>query len=128
MNWIDTAPVYGLGHAEEIVAKAVKTASVKPYIFSKCSRTWNENRETGNSLKEIRREIEESLRRLQVNTVDLYQMHWPKPEEDNEEGWSVMTDLQKEGKVRWIGVSNFEVAHMERVMKRRSLRTNRRIR
>jgi aryl-alcohol dehydrogenase-like predicted oxidoreductase len=117
MNWIDTAPVYGLGHAEQIVAKAVKAASVKPYIFSKCSRTWNEKRETGNNLKEIRREIEESLRRLQVNTIDLYQMHWPKPEEEIEEGWSVMSNLQKEGKVRWIGVSNFEVAHMERVMK-----------
>ena len=117
MNWIDTAPVYGLGHAEQIVAKAVKTASVKPYIFSKCSRTWNEKRETGNSRREISREIEDSLRRLQIDTIDLYQMHWPKPEQDIEEGWSVMTSLQKEGKVRWIGVSNFEVAHMERVMK-----------
>jgi aryl-alcohol dehydrogenase-like predicted oxidoreductase len=117
MNWIDTAPVYGLGHAEEIVAKAVKSASAKPYIFTKCSRIWNDLRETGNSLKGIRREIEESLQRLQVETIDLYQMHWPKPEEDIEEGWSVMADLQKQGKVRWIGVSNFEVAHMERVMK-----------
>ena len=117
MNWIDTAPVYGLGHSEEIVAKAVKSASVKPYIFTKCSRTWNDKRETGNSLKGIRREVEESLRRLQVDTIDLYQMHWPKPEEDIEEGWSVMADLQTQGKVRWIGVSNFEVGHMERVMK-----------
>ena len=117
MNWIDTAPVYGLGHAEEIVAKAVKSASAKPYIFTKCSRIWNDLRETGNSLKGIRREIEESLQRLRVETIDLYQMHWPKPEEDIEEGWSVMADLQKQGKVRWIGVSNFEVAHMERVMK-----------
>ncbi|WP_263366059.1 aldo/keto reductase [Edaphobacter bradus] len=117
MNWIDTAPVYGLGHSEEIVAKALKTASTKPYIFTKCSRTWNEKRETGNSLKEIRREVEDSLRRLQVEIIDLYQMHWPTPEEDIEEGWSVMADLHKEGKVRWIGVSNFDVAHMERVMK-----------
>ena len=117
MNWIDTAPVYGLGHSEEIVGKAVKSASAKPYIFTKCSRTWNEKRETGNSLKGIRREVEESLRRLQVDTIDLYQMHWPKPEDDIEEGWSVMADLQKQGKVRWIGVSNFEVTHMERVMK-----------
>ena len=117
MNWIDTAPVYGLGHSEEIVGKAVKSASAKPYIFTKCSRTWNEKRETGNSLKGIRREVEESLRRLQVSTIDLYQMHWPKPEDDIEEGWSVMADLQKQGKVRWIGVSNFEVGHMERVMK-----------
>jgi aryl-alcohol dehydrogenase-like predicted oxidoreductase len=117
MNWIDTAPVYGLGHAEEIVGKAVKSASSKPYIFTKCSRTWNAKRETGNSLKEIRREVEESLRRLQVEAIDLYQMHWPKPEAEIEEGWSVMAGLQQEGKVRWIGVSNFEVAHMERVMK-----------
>ena len=78
--------MYGLGHAEEIVAKAVKAASVKPYIFTKCSRTWNEKRETGNSLKNVRREIEESLRRLQVDVIDLYQMHWPKPEEEIEEG------------------------------------------
>lgn len=117
MNWIDTAPVYGLGHAEEIVGKAVKSASSKPYIFTKCSRTWNAKRETGNSLKEIRREVEASLRRLQVDTIDLYQMHWPKPEAEIEEGWSVMAGLQQEGKVRWIGVSNFEVAHMERVLK-----------
>ena len=117
MNWIDTAPVYGLGHSEEIVGKALNSASAKPYIFTKCSRTWNEKRETGNSLKGIRREVEESLRRLQVSTIDLYQMHWPKPEDDIEEGWSVMADLQKQGKVRWIGVSNFEVGHMERVMK-----------
>jgi aryl-alcohol dehydrogenase-like predicted oxidoreductase len=117
MNWIDTAPVYGLGHSEEIVGKAVKTASSKPYIFTKCSRTWNAKRETGNSLKEIRREVEASLRRLQVDTIDLYQMHWPKPEAEIEDGWSVMAGLQQEGKVRWIGVSNFEVAHMERVLK-----------
>jgi aryl-alcohol dehydrogenase-like predicted oxidoreductase len=117
MNWIDTAPVYGLGHSEEIVGKAVKSASAKPYIFTKCSRTWNEKRETGNSLKGIRREVEDSLRRLQVDAIDLYQMHWPKPEAEIEDGWSVMADLQQQGKVRWIGVSNFEVAHMERVLK-----------
>ncbi len=117
MNWIDTAAVYGLGHSEEIVARALKTATQKPYIFTKCGLVWDEKREVSNSLKQIRREAEDSLRRLAVETIDLYQVHWPKPDEEVEEAWSVMADLQKEGKVRWIGVSNFSVAQMERAMK-----------
>ena len=117
VNWIDTAAVYGLGHSEEVVGKAVKSASSKPYLFTKCSRVWNENREIGKSMKQIRREAEASLRRLQVEAIDLYQIHWPEPDEDIEEGWSVMADLQREGKVRWIGVSNFSVAQMERALK-----------
>jgi len=117
INWIDTAAVYGLGHSEEVVARALKTASQKPYVFTKCGLVWNEKREVGNDLKQVRRECEDSLRRLGVETIDLYQMHWPKPDEDIEEAWGVMADLRKEGKVRWIGVSNFSVSQMERAMK-----------
>jgi aryl-alcohol dehydrogenase-like predicted oxidoreductase len=117
INWIDTAAVYGLGHSEEVVGKAIKSSSHKPYLFTKCSMVWDEKREITNSLKQIRREVEDSLRRLQVEAIDLYQVHWPKPDEEIEEGWTVMADLQREGKVRWIGVSNFSVAQMERAMK-----------
>jgi aryl-alcohol dehydrogenase-like predicted oxidoreductase len=117
MNWIDTAAVYGLGHSEEVVARALKTTAHKPYVFTKCGLVWDEKREVPNSLKQIRREAEDSLRRLAVSAIDLYQIHWPKPEEEIEEAWGVMTDLQKEGKVRWIGVSNFTAEQMERVMK-----------
>jgi aryl-alcohol dehydrogenase-like predicted oxidoreductase len=117
MNWIDTAAVYGLGHSEEIVARALKTTSHKPYIFTKCGLVWDQKRETSNSLKQIRREVEDSLRRLAVEAIDLYQVHWPKPDEEIEEAWGVMADLRKEGKVRWIGVSNFSVEQMERIRK-----------
>ena len=117
INWIDTAAVYGLGHSEEVVARALKTTSHKPYIFTKCGLVWGEKREASNDLKQIRREAEDSLRRLGVDTIDLYQVHWPKPEEEIEEAWGVMADLQKQGKVRWIGVSNFSVEQMERVGK-----------
>jgi aryl-alcohol dehydrogenase-like predicted oxidoreductase len=117
INWIDTAAVYGLGHSEEVVARALKTASHQPYIFTKCGLVWDEKREVNNSLKHIRREAEDSLRRLAVDVIDLYQMHWPKPDEEIEEAWGVMADLQKEGKVRWIGVSNFSVDQMERIKK-----------
>jgi aryl-alcohol dehydrogenase-like predicted oxidoreductase len=116
LNWIDTAAVYGLGHSEEVVGQAVAKRANRPYIFTKCERIWNENREIGKSLKadSIRRECEASLRRLNVDTIDLYQIHWPEPDEDVEEGWSTLAKLQKEGKVRWIGVSNFNVAQLKR--------------
>jgi aryl-alcohol dehydrogenase-like predicted oxidoreductase len=117
INWIDTAAVYGLGHSEEVVARALKTASQKPYVFTKCGLVWGEKREVVNDLKQVRRECEDSLRRLGVEAIDLYQMHWPKPDEEIEEAWGVMADLRREGKVRWIGVSNFSVSQMERMMK-----------
>jgi aryl-alcohol dehydrogenase-like predicted oxidoreductase len=117
INWIDTAAVYGLGHSEEVVAKAVKSSPHKPYLFTKSSMVWDDKREITNNLKQIRREVEDSLRRLQVEAIDLYQIHWPKPDEDIEEGWTAMADLKREGKVRWIGVSNFNVAQMERALK-----------
>jgi aryl-alcohol dehydrogenase-like predicted oxidoreductase len=115
INWIDTAAVYGLGHSEEVVARAIKGRE-RPYIFTKCSLVWNEQREVGSSLKaeSIRREVEDSLRRLQVDVIDLYQIHWPNPDEQIEEGWRTLSDLQQEGKVRYIGVSNFNVEQMRR--------------
>ena len=116
-NWIDTAAVYGLGHAEIVVGKAVKERSDKPYVFTKCARVWNEERQIGKRLKKdsIKQECEQSLRRLGMETIDLYQIHWPKPDEDIEEGWQAMNELKTEGKVRWIGVSNFSRAQMERI-------------
>ena len=116
INWIDTAPVYGLGHSEEVVARALEGYSPRPFIFTKCARIWNEQREIQKSLKadSVRRELEASLRRLKTDAVDLYQMHWPEPDEDIEEGWSTMAALQREGKVRWIGLSNFKVEQMRR--------------
>jgi aryl-alcohol dehydrogenase-like predicted oxidoreductase len=117
VNWIDTAAVYGLGHSEEVVAKALQTASTQPYVFTKCERVWDEKGEITGSLKQVKREAEDSLRRLKVDVIDLYQIHWPQPDEEIEEGWTAMAELQREGKVRWIGVSNFTVPQMERAMK-----------
>jgi aryl-alcohol dehydrogenase-like predicted oxidoreductase len=117
INWVDTAAVYGLGHSEEIVGQALKEYSgERPYVFTKCSRVLNERGKISSNLKadSIRREVENSLRRLQVDVIDLYQMHWPNPEPDLEEGWSTMAQLKKEGKVRYIGVSNFNVEQMQR--------------
>ena len=116
INWIDTAPVYGLGHSEEVVARAVKGRADKPYIFTKCARVWDADGTLGYRLKadSLRREVEDSLRRLQVDTIDLYQIHWPQPDEDIEEGWATLAQLQQAGKVRYIGVSNFNAAQMER--------------
>ncbi len=116
INWIDTAAVYGLGHSEEVVARALEGMTEKPYIFTKCERIWNEKREIGKSLKadSIEREVEASLRRLKVDVIDLYQIHWPEPDEDIEEGWTTMAKLKEQGKVRYIGVSNFNVAQLKR--------------
>jgi aryl-alcohol dehydrogenase-like predicted oxidoreductase len=111
INWIDTAAVYGLGHSEEIVARALKDwTDTKPYVFTKCGMIWNEGREIDYSLKadSVRRECEESLRRLNIEVIDLYQIHWPADDlPETQEGWATLGALQKEGKVRWIGASNF---------------------
>ncbi len=117
INWIDTAAVYGLGHSEEVVGVALKSTSAKPYIFTKCSMTWGEDRKIVQTMKQIRKEVEGSLRRLGVDVIDLYQIHWPVPDSEIEEGWTTMAELQLEGKVRHIGVSNFSVAQMERALK-----------
>ncbi|NDJ10556.1 MAG: aldo/keto reductase [Acidobacteriia bacterium] len=116
LNWIDTAAVYGLGHSEEVVAQALKGRSNRPYVFTKCERTWGEDRQIRKSLKResIMAECEASLQRLQVDTIDLYQIHWPEPDEDVEEGWAALADLKQQGKVRWIGVSNFSESQLAR--------------
>ena len=119
INWIDTAAIYGLGHSEEVVGKAIAGRANRPYIFTKCGLVWNEKREISRSLKRdsVRREVEASLRRLRIDVIDLYQIHWPDPEPEIEEGWQTVAQLQKEGKLRWIGVSNFNVAQMKRAQK-----------
>ena len=119
INWIDTAAAYGLGHSEEVVARALQGRNQRPYVFTKCSLVWNERGEIGHSLKavSIRRECEQSLRRLKVDTIDLYQIHWPVLDEDIEEAWTELARLKDEGKVRHIGVSNFDAQQMQRVMR-----------
>ena len=115
INWIDTAAVYGMGHSEEVVALALRTwPGPRPYVFTKCGLRWDEQGYVHRSLNaaSIRQECEDSLRRLKLDAIDLYQVHWPT--EELEEGWSAMARLQKEGKVRWIGVSNFDVEEMGR--------------
>ena len=116
INWIDTAAVYGLGHSEEVVARALKGSSDRPYVFTKCERVWDAQGKVGSSLKadSLRRELEASLRRLQTDVIDLYQVHWPEPDADIEEGWSALAQFQAEGKVRYLGVSNFNVEQMRR--------------
>ncbi len=117
INWIDTAAGYGLGHSEEVVGQTLAGMSERPFVFTKCSMVWNEKGEFTSSLSRasVRRECENSLRRLKMDYVDLYQIHWPNPDPDIEEGWATLAELQKEGKVRWIGVSNFSVEQMKRV-------------
>jgi len=117
INWIDTAPVYGLGHSEELIGKALKQTGIRPFIATKCGLLWNEKGEKVNCLKRqsIRQECEASLRRLGVDVIDLYQMHWPEPDEDVEQAWQEMASLADEGKVRYIGVSNFDAGQIERV-------------
>jgi aryl-alcohol dehydrogenase-like predicted oxidoreductase len=116
-NWIDTAAVYGLGHSEEVVARALADwKGARPYVFTKCGMVWDDKRKVDYSLKadSIRRECENSLRRLKTDVIDLYQVHWPADEmAETEEGWTELARLQKEGKVRWIGTSNFDREQLE---------------
>jgi aryl-alcohol dehydrogenase-like predicted oxidoreductase len=119
VNWIDTAAVYGLGHSEEVVARALKTWSgPRPYVFTKCALRWDAKGQVQKALSadSIRREAEDSLRRLSLDVIDLYQIHWPSDPDSPtlEEGWSTLADLKREGKVRWIGVSNFNVQQLRR--------------
>jgi aryl-alcohol dehydrogenase-like predicted oxidoreductase len=117
VNWIDTAPVYGLGHSEEVVGKAIQGLRKKVIIATKCGLIWNERGKISGRLKgeSIRREVEESLLRLNIEVIDLYQIHWPNPDREIEEAWSTMADLVKEGKVRYVGVSNFSVEQIKRI-------------
>ena len=116
VNWIDTAAVYGLGHSEEVLARALKTTSHKPLVFTKCSLRWHEDRSIYRSLKSqsLEEELNNSLRRLGRDTIDLYQIHWPNPETEIEEGWETLLKFKKQGKIRYIGVSNFNVDQMKR--------------
>ena len=116
VNWIDTAAIYGLGHSEEIVGKAVKESAVKPFLFTKCGMVWDEQKQIKRTLRQIRNEVEQSLRRLQVEAIDLYQIHWPVEGESVEDAWATMAALRNEGKVRYIGVSNFTIDQMHRCM------------
>jgi aryl-alcohol dehydrogenase-like predicted oxidoreductase len=122
VNWIDTAAVYGMGHSEEVVACALKEwRGPRPYVFTKCVLRWDEKGKISQvfSADSIRRECEDSLRRLQVDTIDLYQIHWP-PDDNGpalEEAWQTLAALKKQGKVRWIGVSNFDVEQLKRAGK-----------
>jgi len=119
VNWIDTAAIYGLGHSEDIVARALRTTSHRPLVFTKCSMRWHADRSIYRSLKadSLAEELEGSLRRLGVETIDLYQVHWPNPDEEVEEGWAALERFRQQGKIRWIGVSNFNVEQMKRAQK-----------
>jgi aryl-alcohol dehydrogenase-like predicted oxidoreductase len=129
VNWIDTAAVYGTGHSEEIVAQALhQWKGKRPHVFTKCVLRWDENRKVhqDHSAASIRQECDDSLRRLETDVIDLYQMHWP-PSDNGaklEEAWQAMRDLQKQGKVRWIGVSNFSPEQMERAAKIAAVTSN----
>ena len=130
MNWIDTAAVYGIGHSEEVVGRALREmpAGDRPYVFTKCSLAWDAEGTVFHSLQaaSIRKEVEGSLRRLQTDRIDLYQIHWPvwpssppghQAPGSVEEAWETMVALRQEGKVSWIGVSNFDVANLRRIQK-----------
>src|SRR5262245_56911352 len=128
LNWIDTAAIYGLGRSEEVVGKALSDIprAERPYVFTKCSLVWDEARNTWHSLdpRSIRREVDASLRRLQTERIDLYQIHWPvwptspaghDPGGSIEDAWGELTRLRNEGKVAFIGVSNFDVGQLKRI-------------
>jgi aryl-alcohol dehydrogenase-like predicted oxidoreductase len=116
VNWIDTAAQYGLGHSEEVVRRAVEGVDPRPLIFTKGGQPEGPDRSSYQSLKRdsLRRECEGSLERLGVDAIDLYQIHWPTPDEEVEEGWSALAELKEEGLVRHIGASNFSVEQLER--------------
>jgi aryl-alcohol dehydrogenase-like predicted oxidoreductase len=117
VNWIDTAAAYGFGHSEEIVGRALDGITERPFVFTKASLLEGPGRRVIHSLKRdsILREAEASLRRLRVDAIDLYQIHWPIPESDIEEGWSALAELKQQGLVRHIGVSNFDIAELQRI-------------
>jgi aryl-alcohol dehydrogenase-like predicted oxidoreductase len=119
VNWIDTAAIYGLGHSEDIVGRALKATSHKPLVFTKCSMRWHADRSIYHSLTaaSLAEELEGSLRRLHVDAIDLYQIHWPDPDAELEEGWEALSRFREQGKIRWIGVSNFTLAQMKRAQK-----------
>ena len=119
INWIDTAAVYGLGHSEEIIGSVIGKLRKRPFIATKCGLIWDKNGTVSGCLKRqsILKEADASLRRLKIDTIDLYQLHWPNPNQDIEEAWTAMAELIECGKIRYAGVSNFNVHQLERAMK-----------
>jgi aryl-alcohol dehydrogenase-like predicted oxidoreductase len=122
VNWIDTAAVYGKGHSEEVVARALKDwRGTRPYVFTKCVLRWDAqgNISKNHHAESIRQECLDSLRRLQTEVIDLYQIHWPPDDNGSaiDESWRTLAALQKEGKVRWIGVSNYSVEQIRSIEK-----------
>jgi aryl-alcohol dehydrogenase-like predicted oxidoreductase len=117
INWIDTAPAYGLGHSEEIVGKALKKLQRRPIVATKCGIEWDNNRKSTHELKgeSIRREVEASLKRLGVDVIDLYQIHWPEPDSELEPAWQQIANMVKEGKVRYAGVCNCSIEQLKRI-------------
>jgi aryl-alcohol dehydrogenase-like predicted oxidoreductase len=117
VNWIDTAAAYGFGRSEEIVGAALEGLTERPYVFTKCSLLEGPGRTVVNNLKRdsVLREAEASLKRLRIDAIDLYQIHWPNPEPDIDEGWAALAELKEQGLVRHIGVSNFDVEQLRRV-------------
>ncbi len=117
VNWIDTAAAYGFGHSEQVVGRALEGLAARPYVFTKCSLLEGPGRRVVHRLKRdsILQEAESSLERLGVDAIDLYQIHWPNPVEDIEEGWSALVELRDQGLVRHIGVSNFDVDQLRRI-------------
>jgi aryl-alcohol dehydrogenase-like predicted oxidoreductase len=119
INWIDTAPIYGCGHSEEVTGQAIKRTSQKPIVATKCGLLWNSKREKINNLTRdsIRQECDNSLKRLQIDRIDLYQMHWPIPDNQIEEAWEAMARCVEDGKVRFLGACNVTVEQIERLEK-----------
>ena len=117
VNWIDTAPAYGLGHCEEVVGAALKGMASRPFIATKCGRSWDAERKLSPNLKKetVRAEIDASLKRLRTDVIDLYQIHWPQPDADIEEAWGVIAAAVQAGKIRFAGVCNFNVAQIKRL-------------
>jgi aryl-alcohol dehydrogenase-like predicted oxidoreductase len=117
INWIDTAAGYGFGHSERVVGEALAALKQRPYVFTKASLLEGPGRRVLHSLRRdsIRREAEASLERLGVDAIDLYQIHWPIPDADIEEGWAALAELRDEGMVRHIGVSNFDLEQLRRI-------------
>jgi len=119
INWIDTAPVYGLGYAEKLIGQSLKEIGERPIIATKCGRTWNSKNEIVPKLtaESVQAEIDASLRRLQIDVIDLYQIHWPQPESEIEEAWEAIAKAAEAGKIRYAGVSNFDVGQIKQLQK-----------
>jgi aryl-alcohol dehydrogenase-like predicted oxidoreductase len=117
VNWIDTAAAYGFGRSEQVVGRALEGVSERPYVFTKCSLLEGPDRRVVHSLTRdsILREAESSLKRLAIDAIDLYQIHWPNPEANIEEGWTALAELKDQGLVSHIGVSNFDVEQLRRI-------------